>query len=64
MLSPKCIDILANAPLYSSCLPCCTPGKCGNNRLQAHPKGKHELKELWAQAKRWPIMYCTILATK
>jgi hypothetical protein len=29
--------------------------------LQACPKGKHELKELWAQAKRWP-MYCTVFA--
>jgi hypothetical protein len=31
------------------------------SRLQACPKGKHELKELWAQAKRWP-MYCTIFS--
>jgi hypothetical protein len=27
-------------------LPCHVPGKCGGSRLQACPKGKHELKEL------------------
>jgi hypothetical protein len=26
-------------------------------------KGKHELKELWVEAKRWP-MYCTIFVMK
>jgi hypothetical protein len=41
-----------------ACLPCHAPGKCGGNRLWVHPEGKHELKELWAQAKGDIYMNC------
>jgi hypothetical protein len=37
-------------------------GKCGGNRLQAHPKGKSELKELSTSKKAKYI--CTVFVMK
>jgi hypothetical protein len=41
---------LVNGPMQPgvsiSGLPHCTPGKCGGSRLQVHPNGKGEFKEL------------------
>jgi hypothetical protein len=39
-------------PPLLACLPRRAPGMCSGNRLRACPKGKRELKELWAQVKR------------
>ncbi len=40
------------SPLPLTCVPRRAPGKCGGNRLRAHPEGKRELKRLWAQNEK------------